>query len=94
MSLPGLPIFSGFVIGETPDRKYRLLGLLGEGGMGSVYEAEQEGTHRRVAVKVLNPDLLTPGSSMARRFRREARAAGDCNGHETSDQGLIPCPSP
>jgi len=64
------------LIGETLDRKYKLLRRLGDGGMGSVYEAEPEGTQRRVAVKVLNADRLARDSKRASRFRREARAAG------------------
>ncbi|MEM7249670.1 MAG: hypothetical protein AAF533_30475 [Acidobacteriota bacterium] len=53
---------------------YRLLQLLGEGGMGSVYEAEQERPHRRVAVKLLQSWL---GSDAAgRRFEREAEFLG------------------
>jgi serine/threonine-protein kinase len=64
------------LIGETIDRKYKLVGLLGEGGMGSVYEARHTGTSRRVAVKLIRPDKLAPGSTAESRFRREARAAG------------------
>jgi serine/threonine-protein kinase len=64
------------LIGKTVDRKYKLLRLLGEGGMGSVYEAEHEGTHRRVAVKIVDPRVLSPDGKMASRFRREAKTAG------------------
>ena len=64
------------LLGETIDRKYKLVGLLGEGGMGSVYEALHTGTSRRVAVKLIRPDKLAPGSTARSRFRREARAAG------------------
>lgn len=39
------------VIGE----KYKVARLLGEGGMGAVYEAENTWTRRRVAVKVMRP---------------------------------------
>src|SRR5262249_26240475 len=43
--------------------------------MGSVYEAEHQGTRRRVAVKVIDRRLLLDGDGV-HRFRREARAAG------------------
>jgi hypothetical protein len=52
--------------------EYRLLRLLGRGGMGVVYEAEQQTTGRRVAIKFIDaetsPDTLE-------RFRREGRLA-------------------
>jgi hypothetical protein len=63
------------LIGETLDRKYKLVLLLGEGGMGSVYQAEQKGTSERVAVKVINRRLLVSKGDGVHRFRREARAA-------------------
>ena len=53
--------------------QYRLLRELGAGGMGLVFEAEDEWLNRRVAVKVLRADL--PAEQVAReRFLREARA--------------------
>jgi hypothetical protein len=59
---------------------YRLLGLLGAGGMGTVYEAEQLATGRRVAVKVLGHQLDSP--EMRQRFLREGRlAAGVSHPH-------------
>src|SRR5271166_5348176 len=39
---------------------YRLLRLLGEGGMGAVYEAEQDNPRRHVALKVIRSGLLAP----------------------------------
>jgi tetratricopeptide (TPR) repeat protein len=53
---------------------YRILRLLGEGGMGTVYEAEQEHPCRIVALKVIKPGLIN--SELLRRFEHEARALG------------------
>jgi len=53
---------------------YRILGLIGEGGMGAVYEAEQERPRRRVALKVLRSPLASP--ELQRRFVQEAEVLG------------------
>ncbi len=60
--------------GRVLDGKYRLLRLLGEGGMGSVWEAEHELIGRKVAVKVLHASL-EDSADMPERFLREARTA-------------------
>jgi uncharacterized RDD family membrane protein YckC len=52
---------------------YRLLGLLGTGGMGTVYEAELLATKRRVALKMLLQQLDSPETRY--RFLREGRLA-------------------
>src|SRR5262245_3189335 len=50
---------------------YKIVSLIGAGGMGEVYLAEDERLHRQVAIKVLAPGLL--GDEQARRrFREEA----------------------
>jgi hypothetical protein len=54
--------------------EYRILREVGRGGMGVVYEAEQESLGRRVALKVL-PQHALPDVQQVRRFEREARAA-------------------
>jgi hypothetical protein len=53
---------------------YRLLRLLGSGGMGTVYEAEAPGSHQRVAVKLLSSKLASNPTSVER-FRQEGRLA-------------------
>src|SRR5437763_14015616 len=61
---------------SSPHRlgEFELVGELGRGGMGVVYEAVQTSLGRRVALKVLGPGLgLTPQAVL--RFRREAAAA-------------------
>jgi len=56
---------------------YRLIGLLGRGGMGTVYEAKQLATGRRVALKMLGQQLDSP--DMRQRFLREGRLAAGVN---------------
>ncbi|MEO6572730.1 MAG: serine/threonine-protein kinase, partial [Polyangiaceae bacterium] len=61
-------------IGQVVSGKYRLLRLLGDGGMGSVYEAQHEMLGTKVAIKVLHADLARrPG--LIERFLQEARVA-------------------
>lgn len=52
---------------------YRIVGRLGEGGMGIVYEAEQENPRRRVALKVVRGGAYVDDSRL-RLFQREAQA--------------------
>lgn len=69
---------TGLLVSSSPaDRiggRYTLLGLLGVGGMGSVYRARDEELEEVVALKMLRQDLVNePG--MLERFRREVKLA-------------------
>jgi predicted Ser/Thr protein kinase len=61
-------------IGQVLSGKYRLLRLLGDGGMGAVYEATHEGLGTRVAIKVLHADLARR-MGLVDRFLQEARVS-------------------
>ncbi len=77
----GKPLTTGpALVGRVVGDRYRILGLIGEGGMGAVYEAEHLAVGRRVALKRLHPELATDVHAVSR-FQREARAAG-ASGHE------------
>ena len=57
--------------------RYRILRLIGKGGMGNVYEAEQLDTGRRVALKALKHSL--DSAEARKRFLREGRLAASIN---------------
>jgi serine/threonine-protein kinase len=60
-------------IGQVLDGKYRITRLIGQGGMGAVYEGIHTLIDRKVAIKVLLPST---DPTAAGRFEQEARAAG------------------
>src|SRR5262249_34455215 len=82
--------------GKTIGGKYLVRTVLGEGGMGTVFEAENLAIGRSVAVKVLHPNQARKKVAV-KRFHQEARAAGAI-GHpnicEVYDLGTLDDGSP
>jgi serine/threonine-protein kinase len=84
------------LIGAVVDGRYRIVRLIGRGGMGRVYEGERLGIGRAVAIKLLAPQGV-PNANERARFAREATAAGkidhpNCVG--VSDFGMAPDGAP
>jgi hypothetical protein len=67
-----VPVHTDWTPGDIDG--FRILRVVGEGGMGVVYEARQQEPSRTVALKVIRPGLATP--EVLRRFRQEAHALG------------------
>jgi serine/threonine protein kinase len=79
-------------IGQIIEGKYRIVRLIGEGGMGAVYEGENVRIKRRVAIKVLHAATATNAEAV-QRFEREAQAAGRIGSDhilEVLDLGTLP----
>ncbi len=79
-------------VGRVIDGRYRIDGLLGEGGMGAVFEAEHLKLMKKVAVKVIHPELAGEGE-VAERFVREAMASAQLEHPHVAtatDYGTLP----
>jgi serine/threonine protein kinase/tetratricopeptide (TPR) repeat protein len=68
---PAVDLGSGQVI---PGTRYRILSKIGEGGMGTVYLSEHVDLEKKVALKLLRPDVARDAETL-QQFRQEARAA-------------------
>ena len=81
-----------FVPGEVLARRYRIVGLLGRGGMGEVYRADDLTLGQAVALKFL-PEVLLKDKSALGRFHREVRVARQithpnvCRVHDIGEAG-------
>lgn len=76
---PASTIVQRVLIDHVIGGKYRITELIGQGGMGTVFEAVHTGTGSRVAIKlIVSSDIK---EEVFLRFQREARAAGTIESH-------------
>jgi tRNA A-37 threonylcarbamoyl transferase component Bud32 len=68
------------LVGEILDGRYRVTKKLGEGGMGEVYAAEHIHIVKKVAIKLLRPEIVSNQEAVTR-FRQEAHSASSI-GHK------------
>jgi len=68
------------LIGSTLSNRYLVKGVLGRGGMGVVYKAQDDQTDRIVAIKMLHAHKVADSEAL-KRFNREARTVAQVNHH-------------
>lgn len=74
---PAMPVPDGFDAGQIVIGKYKVISLLGRGGIGSVYKVEQIFLSQFFALKTLNSQKAS--DQMIRRFQNEGRTASALN---------------
>ena len=78
---PGAPGTSRYSEGSVVAQKYRLVRILGEGGMGAVWVAQNLTLGVQVALKLIRSEIEGRVDGLSERLLTEARAAasiGDC----------------
>jgi len=78
--------------GSLLANKYHLISLLGRGGMGEVWRAEHLGLKAPIAIKLMNPEIVSDPDALAR-FNREAQSAAALRSPhvvQVLDHGLDP----
>jgi serine/threonine protein kinase len=83
-------------LGQRIDGRYLIEKVIGSGGMGVVYEAIHESLKKRMAIKVLRPELSRT-TTVVERFMREAQTAssiGHANIAAVTDFGYLPGGAP
>jgi serine/threonine protein kinase len=68
------------LVGKILADRYRVMRLVGEGGMGQVYEAQHVNINKKFAIKLLRPEIVANAEAVAR-FRQEAWSASSI-GHD------------
>ncbi len=87
---PSMAARLGLSPGDVVGGRYQIISLLGEGGMGAVFQAKHQVLGRIVAIKVLKPDMAAH-EQFAGRFLQEAKSAAELhhkNIVEISDYGV------
>lgn len=96
LGIAGVDVPRDPLLGTVIDGRYQVCGVLGEGGMGTVYDVKHVLLERPFAMKVLRADLSTE-TELAMRFTREARAAAAVshpNVVHITDFGALPSGQP